>query len=136
MSIEINNDSIYISDEWGEIVSWVESEWVEEPDVAMVIANAVKEFYTKGSFALRAALGKLGDIPRSIYDDPTVETWKDVQANYKGLWVVMEEVSKNRVFDDDTQVKVHSSTPDGNLVYTLIPEDANYPIACFYIDKD
>lgn len=38
--IRFEEDAIYFHDDEGEIVMWTEEEWVEDPGVALIIANA------------------------------------------------------------------------------------------------
>lgn len=56
--IEFALDGIYIRDEHGEIVCWVEDEWKEDPDVVYSIVNAVRMYYEEGSSKLRETIGR------------------------------------------------------------------------------
>lgn len=44
---------VYLHDELGEIVCWVDDEWIEDPTVVASIVRAVKMLYTEGGLALR-----------------------------------------------------------------------------------
>ena len=63
--IEINDDSIYIEDEHGEIVSWVEDEWIEDPSVIISISNAIDIYHSEGPESLREHINN--PIFKSIY---------------------------------------------------------------------
>ena len=56
--VAIGPDFLAIYDEAGEIVRWVEDEWLEDPALALNLANAVRLYYTKGPAFIRQALGK------------------------------------------------------------------------------
>lgn len=56
--IEFATDGIYINDEHGEIVSWVEDEWIEDSEVVFAIANAIQLYYVIGPEALRRRIGR------------------------------------------------------------------------------
>ena len=56
--IEFSTDGIYIHDEHGEIVSWVEDEWINDHEVVFAIANAIRLYYEEGPQALRKRIGK------------------------------------------------------------------------------
>lgn len=51
--IEITEDAIYLRDDKGEIVSWTQKEWEEDPSVVVSIVNAVKLYAFFGPERLR-----------------------------------------------------------------------------------
>lgn len=53
ITVEVETDGVYISDENGEIVMWNIDEITEDPEVGLVIANALKLGYEEGAEALR-----------------------------------------------------------------------------------
>jgi hypothetical protein len=53
IKVEVEEDAVYISDEYGEIVMWHLDEIEEDSTVGLVIANALKLVYEKGPEALR-----------------------------------------------------------------------------------
>jgi len=57
---------IYISDDLGEIVCWVQDEWEEDPTIVPAICNAIKMFYLDGPAALRASINHPVQDPRWI----------------------------------------------------------------------
>jgi ParB-like chromosome segregation protein Spo0J len=59
--VEFSQTEIHISDLGGEIVGWVQSEWVEDPAVVFAIANALKFAYENGTEALRRLVGVNGN---------------------------------------------------------------------------
>lgn len=56
--VDIGQDYVTISDKHGEIVHWVEDEWIEDPSVTISIASAIQIYYQQGSKELRAILDK------------------------------------------------------------------------------
>lgn len=56
--ISIGEDHVTISDAQGEIVHWVEDEWMDDPTVTLAIANAINIYHTTGPMILRAMIGK------------------------------------------------------------------------------
>lgn len=56
--IEIGEDHVTISDAQGEIVHWVEDEWIEDSAVTLAIANAIHIYHTTGPMTLRAMIAK------------------------------------------------------------------------------
>lgn len=53
--VTLDEDSIYITDDHGEeVVMWTEQEWVDEPNVVLSIANAIKIYYEEGADKLRS----------------------------------------------------------------------------------
>lgn len=96
MPIEIVIDAIYISDEWGEIVSWTEVEWIEDPTVAVSIFSAIRMYYEQGSYALRKSIKREGDIPYTLVENPTIQTLPEIGVDYDGQWVLMEELGQGR----------------------------------------
>lgn len=58
--IEMTEDALHIYDENGEeIVCWVEDEWIEDPTVALSMANAVHIFHTQGPEYLKTILNEV-----------------------------------------------------------------------------
>lgn len=57
--VEIDEEHIEIGDDRGEIVYWDRAEWIEVPDLALVIAGAIKILYEEGGDALRKKLRHL-----------------------------------------------------------------------------
>ncbi|MFD8727819.1 hypothetical protein [Streptomyces sp. NPDC059611] len=51
--ITLDADSIYLSDDVGEIVMWTQSEWVGDPSLVLTIANAIAIGYQYGATAVR-----------------------------------------------------------------------------------
>jgi hypothetical protein len=56
--LEIGEDFVTISDEFGEIVHWVEDEWIEDSSVVISIAVAIRMYYEQGTDAIRSTVGK------------------------------------------------------------------------------
>lgn len=56
--VQVEDDSVTIYDEHGEIVHWVSDEWDQDPSVTVAIANAIKLYYEKGPSAIRKLIGK------------------------------------------------------------------------------
>ncbi len=54
--VEIGDDYITVYDDHGEIVHWVEDEWIDDPSVTISIANAITLYYTRGPNSLRELL--------------------------------------------------------------------------------
>lgn len=54
--IDITPDAIYLRDVFGEIASWIDNEWYEDPDIIPSIANAIKAMYEKGPSFVRNEL--------------------------------------------------------------------------------
>jgi hypothetical protein len=55
--VDIEDEQISLSDEAGEIVSWVDTEWIEESSVAAVIARYIVLGFEEGPAAIRLAVG-------------------------------------------------------------------------------
>jgi hypothetical protein len=55
--VTITKDSVTVSDSIGEIVHWIEDEWIEDPSVTTAIANAINIYYTEGPDAVRKLIG-------------------------------------------------------------------------------
>jgi hypothetical protein len=56
--VSIGTDYIAIYDQGEELVRWVEDEWLEEPRLAINLANAINLYYTRGPQYIRERLGK------------------------------------------------------------------------------
>jgi hypothetical protein len=56
--VAIGPDYIAIYDQGEEIAYWHEDEWLQEPELAINLANAVRMYYTKGPALMRELLGK------------------------------------------------------------------------------
>ena len=56
--IEFEEHALYLGDCKSEIICWVEAEWLEDPSVVLIVANAVRILCVKGGPALRKLLGK------------------------------------------------------------------------------
>jgi hypothetical protein len=56
--VTIGPDYIAIYDKGEELVRWVEDEWLEEPALAINLANAIHLYYTRGPEFIREKLGK------------------------------------------------------------------------------
>lgn len=94
--IEIVEDAIYIRDEYGEIVSWTEDEWIEDHTVAISIFNAMQMYYEQGSYALRKSIKREGDVPYTLVEHPVIQTWDEIGADYDNQWVLAEELGMGR----------------------------------------
>lgn len=58
MSIDVYEQGIIISDDQGEIVSWVDDEWIKEPEIIPSILYAMKLYYEQGPETLRSIIGR------------------------------------------------------------------------------
>jgi hypothetical protein len=57
--VSIGPDYIAIYDDQGEeIAYWIEDEWLNEPELAINLANAIRIYYTKGPKFMKELLGK------------------------------------------------------------------------------
>lgn len=56
--VAIGPDYLGIYDNLGEVGYWIEDEWIEEPQLTLNLANAVRLYYTKGPAFIREILGK------------------------------------------------------------------------------
>lgn len=55
--VEILSDTIRIYDnDNNEVVGWVEEEWLEDPNLVLVIANAISIFYAYGANMLKTII--------------------------------------------------------------------------------
>lgn len=55
--VEILSDTIRIYDnDNNEVVGWVEEEWLEDPNLVLVIANAINIFYGYGADRLKTII--------------------------------------------------------------------------------
>lgn len=56
--VAIGQDYIAIYDQGEEIAYWTEEEWLNEPKLAINLANAIRLYYTHGPAHIRKLLGK------------------------------------------------------------------------------
>lgn len=59
--IDDSDTGIYIVDDEGEVCCWVESEWIEDPTVAMTVARAVAIASSMGAQHVRANIENKGN---------------------------------------------------------------------------
>jgi len=57
--VEVDEDHVAIGDDNGEIIYWDRQEWIENPDLAPIIANAIKLLYEQGGSVVRSKLRHL-----------------------------------------------------------------------------
>ena len=57
--VYIGPDCIAIYDVNEEIVYWQQDEWLEDPSVALSIANAIRMYYEEGPMAIKEAIGRV-----------------------------------------------------------------------------
>jgi hypothetical protein len=55
--IRYESDGVYLGDERGEIVCWVQDEWEQEPSLVPTIVHAAELLLTRGGNALRQRIG-------------------------------------------------------------------------------
>lgn len=56
--VSIGPDYVTIFDQGEEIAHWIEDEWMQEPELATTIANAIRMYYVKGPAYMRQLLNK------------------------------------------------------------------------------
>lgn len=56
--VHVNSDGVFIYDQHGEIVSWDEAEFREDPQLWLAVAKVLRTYYEDGPHALRRLLNK------------------------------------------------------------------------------
>ncbi|MEU1159193.1 hypothetical protein ABZ369_40320 [Streptomyces sp. NPDC005918] len=78
--VVLDADSIYLSDDEGEIVMWTQSEWVDDPELVLNIANAISIGYQYGAAAVRSCITSIAQetstVNRQEFMDRLREQWE------------------------------------------------------------
>jgi len=86
--INIQQDFISISDKHGEIVRWLDNEWIEDPAVTAAISNAIDIYHTKGSEYLRDIIDNkifnseyANKLAVHLHHDVSIVSYHDMKNN-------------------------------------------------------
>jgi hypothetical protein len=66
-TVDIHSDSIVLMDEKGEIVYWDRQEWIDDPSLVLLIANAINQGHINGGSAVRLLI----NIQRARFNNGT-----------------------------------------------------------------